>query len=76
MVAVGITSDGKRLEFNCSDKLYCSYNDLVSLGVKYVYCSYNKLTELILPESVESLWCDKEVSGLDRFIDKIEIVLW
>ena len=81
MVAVGITSKGKRIEFDCRyGNLFCYSTDLISLeipeGVKKVLCWGNLLTELILPESVESLWCDKEVSGLDRFIYKIEIVLW
>ena len=81
MVAVGINSKGEIKEFECRyGELGCWNSNLVSLevpeGVKKVLCWGNLLTELILPESVESLWCDKEVSGLDRFIYKIEIVLW
>ena len=61
MVAVGYTIDGYRKEFECSDGILCSYNDLVSLeipyGVKYVWCYNNQLSELILPEGVTNVYC-------------------
>ena len=62
MVAVGITSKGKRLKFVCSDdNLYCHNSDLVSLevpeGVKRILCRNNKLSELKLPESVKEVSC-------------------
>ena len=60
-------------------EVYCHGNILTELiipnGVTHVYCHNNKLSELIIPESVECLKCDKEVSGLDEFIDKIYIEL-
>ena len=81
MVAVGITSEGKIIEIDCSyDILHCYSKDLVSLdipeGVIKVSCHNNKLTELILPDSVTRLICDKEVIGLEEFIGKIDIELW
>ena len=62
MVAVGYTSKGERLEFNCSNGvLFCYDSDLVSLeipeSVTHVWCYNNKLTELILPEGVEFINC-------------------
>ena len=62
MVAVGYTSKGKRLEFDCSsDEICCSYSNLVSLeipdGVKQVYSHNNNLTELILPDTVTEVYC-------------------
>ena len=63
MVAVGITSKGERLEFNCSDGILCCWDrDLVSLevpdGVELINCWNNQLTELIIPESVTYLHCE------------------
>ena len=80
MVAVGITSKGNSIEFECNDILFCSYEDLVSLevpeGVKKVWCRDNKLTKLKIPESVTMLICDKEIIGLEEFIGEIYIELW
>ena len=81
MVAVGYTIDGYRKEFECSDgRLSCHSKDLVSLevpeGVTFVICYNNKLSKLILPDSVTMLCCDKGVSGLEEFIDKVNIDLW
>ena len=80
MLAIGYTSDGKRIEFDCSNGLYCYNSDLVSLdipeGVTKVMCWGNLLTELIIPDSVEVILCDKKVSGLDELIGKVDIELW
>ena len=57
------------------------YNNLltelkVPEGVKRIWCWGNKLSKLILPDSVTMLCCDKGVSGLEEFIDKVNIDLW
>ena len=78
MVAVGYTSKGERLEFECvNGNLACSNSDLVSLvGVKRIYSWNNQLSELFIPESVEYLYCDKEIKGLEEFIGNVNIKLW
>ena len=80
MVAVGITSDGKRIEFDCSDGiLFCYYNDLVSLevfdGVKRVYCHNNKLTELIIPKGVKEVYCWNNLLKELIIPDSVELIL-
>ena len=64
LIAIGVNSKGKTIEFKVSDitgKLYCSDKDLVSLtipeGVKSVYCNYNQLTKLVLPKGVKEVYC-------------------
>ena len=62
MLAIGYTSKGERLEFNCIDgELSCHDSDLVTLdvpvGVKKIWCWDNLLTELKLPESVKYVSC-------------------
>jgi len=58
----------------------CNGNQLTELiipmGVKSVHCRSNQLTELILPDSVEYLYADKEVMGLEKYIGKVKIRLW
>ena len=78
MVAIGYTSKGEIKEFRCRyGYLYCSNSDLVSLvGVKRIYSWNNQLSELFIPESVEYLYCDKEIKGLEEFIGNVNIKLW
>ncbi len=41
-------------------------------GVHNVVCTGHKLLSLSLPDSVILLRCDKEVKGLEKYIDKIQ----
>ena len=60
-------------------KVYCRNNQLTELifpeGVTQVSCWNNQLTHLTLPDSVKRLWADKEVTGLEKHIGKVEINL-
>ena len=52
--------------------VYCFHNKLTELiipeGVKIVSCEGNNITHLSLPNSIECLWADKEITGLEKHI--------
>ncbi len=59
--------------------LSCSNNLLtvliIPIGCEFVSCWNNKLFSLDIPSSVKELFCNKEVKGLELFIDKVKIAL-
>ncbi len=44
--------------------------------VRKILCTNNRLKDLTLPPSVTMLICDKEVKGLDKYIDTVKITLF
>jgi len=62
------------------NEIWCWRNQLTELiipeGVENVECEDNNITQLTLPSSVKHLWADKEVTGLEKHIGKVEIELW
>ena len=67
-------------EENFSIGIYANHNDFVRLviaeGVTIVCCSGNMIESLELPNSVNRLYCDKTVKGLENYIGKVKMLLY
>ena len=83
--SIGYTIDGEKKEYssrlcNIQSKLYAPRDNLVSLeiaeGIAIVKCWNNPIEELVLPDSVRILTCDKQVKGLEKYIGKVKMELW
>ncbi len=86
LVAIGYTSDGKHVIFDITHHseewiiVNAENKKLISIdipeGVTYVVCDNNFITKLDLPSSVTFLFCDKKVKGLEKYIDKNDIMIF
>ncbi len=77
---IDIKGKEKKISYKGGD-LWADNKDLVMLnipeGIEYLNICDNKLIHIpTLPSSIKSLRCDKDIKGLNSFIDKLDIILW